>query len=36
MTGTPGLPVQDKFQWYVYEKGGFVLEVVTQIQGITP
>jgi hypothetical protein len=25
-----GLPVQDKFQLYVYEKGGLALWVVTQ------
>jgi hypothetical protein len=31
-----GLPVQDKFQLYVYEKGGLVLGVVTQLWGITP
>jgi hypothetical protein len=31
-----GLPVQDKFQLYVYEKGGLVLGVVTQLLGITP
>jgi hypothetical protein len=31
-----GLPVQNKFQLYVYEKGGLVLGVVTQHQGITP
>jgi hypothetical protein len=31
-----GLPVQDKFQLYVYEKGGLALGVVTQLQGITP
>jgi hypothetical protein len=31
-----GLPVQDKFQLYVCEKGGLALEVVTQLQGITP
>jgi hypothetical protein len=30
------LPVQDKFELYVYEKGGLALGVVTQIQGITP
>jgi hypothetical protein len=33
---TLGLPVQDKFQLYVYEKGGLALGVVTQLQGITP
>jgi hypothetical protein len=26
---TQGLPVQDKFQLYVYEKGGLVLGEVT-------
>jgi hypothetical protein len=31
-----GLPVQDNFQLYVYEKGGLALEVVTQLWGITP
>jgi hypothetical protein len=31
-----GLLVQDKFQLYVYEKGGLALRVVTQLQGITP
>jgi hypothetical protein len=31
-----GLPVQDKFQLYVYEKGGLALLMVTQLQGITP
>jgi hypothetical protein len=31
----PDLSVQDKFQLYVYEKGGLALEVVTQLQGIT-
>jgi hypothetical protein len=31
-----GLPVQDKFQLYVYEKGRLALGVVTQLQGITP
>jgi hypothetical protein len=30
-----GLPVQDKFQLYVYEKGGLALGMVTQLQGIT-
>jgi hypothetical protein len=30
-----GLPVQVKFQLYVYEKGGLALGVVTQLQGIT-
>jgi hypothetical protein len=33
---TLGLPVQDKFQLYVYEKGGLALGMVTQLQGITP
>jgi hypothetical protein len=31
-----GLLVQDKFQLYVYEKGGLALGVVTQLWGITP
>jgi hypothetical protein len=31
-----GLPVQDKFQIHVYEKGGLALGVVTQLRGITP
>jgi hypothetical protein len=31
-----GLPVQDKFQFYVNEKGGLDLGVVTQLRGITP
>jgi hypothetical protein len=31
-----GLPVQDKFQLYVYENGGLALGVVTQLWGITP
>jgi hypothetical protein len=31
-----GLPVQDKFQLYVYEKGGLALGVETQLRGITP
>jgi hypothetical protein len=31
-----GLPVQDKFQLYVYEKGGLALVVVTPLLGITP
>jgi hypothetical protein len=31
-----GLPVQDKFQLYVYEKGGLALGMVTQLRGITP
>jgi hypothetical protein len=31
-----GLPVQGKFQLYVYEKGGLALGLVTQLQGITP
>jgi hypothetical protein len=30
------LPVHDKFQLYVYEKGGLALGVVTQLRGITP
>jgi hypothetical protein len=30
------LTVQDKFQLYVYEKGGLALGMVTQLQGITP
>jgi hypothetical protein len=30
-----GLPIQDKFQLYVYEKGGLALGMVTQLQGIT-
>jgi hypothetical protein len=30
------LPIQDKFQFYVYEKGGLALGVVTQLRGITP
>jgi hypothetical protein len=29
-----GLPVKDKFQLYVYEKGGLALEVLTQLLGI--
>jgi hypothetical protein len=33
---TLGLPVQDKFQLYVYEKGGLALGMMTQLQGITP
>jgi hypothetical protein len=33
---TLGLQVQDKFQLYVYEKGGLALGMVTQLQGITP
>jgi hypothetical protein len=32
---SPGLPVQNKFQLYVYEKGGLALGVVTQLRGIT-
>jgi hypothetical protein len=32
---TLGLPVQDKFQLYVYEKGRLALGMVTQLQGIT-
>jgi hypothetical protein len=31
----PGLLVQNKFQLYVYEKGGLTLGVVTQLQGLT-
>jgi hypothetical protein len=31
-----GLPVQDKFQLHVYEKGGLALGMVTQLWGITP
>jgi hypothetical protein len=31
-----GLPVQDKFQLYVYEKRGLALGVVTQLWRITP
>jgi hypothetical protein len=30
-----GLPVQEKFQLYVYEKEGLVLGVVTHFRGIT-
>jgi hypothetical protein len=30
------LPVQGKFQLYVYKKGGLALGVVTQLWGITP
>jgi hypothetical protein len=33
---TLGLPVQGKFQLYVYEKGGLALGVVTQLQDTTP
>jgi hypothetical protein len=33
---TLDLPIQDKFQLYVYEKGGLALGVVTQLQDITP
>jgi hypothetical protein len=33
---TLGLPIQDKFQLYVYEKGGLALGVETQLWGITP
>jgi hypothetical protein len=32
---TLGLPVQDKFQLYVYEKGGLTLSMVTQLWVIT-
>jgi hypothetical protein len=31
-----GLPVQDMFQFYFYEKGGLVLGVVTQLLAILP
>jgi hypothetical protein len=31
-----GLLVQDKFQLYVYEKGGLALGMATQLWGITP
>jgi hypothetical protein len=31
-----GLPVQDKFQLYVCEKGGMALGMVTQLRGISP
>jgi hypothetical protein len=31
-----GLPAQDKFQLYVYEKGGLALGVMTQFWDITP
>jgi hypothetical protein len=31
-----GLPIQDKFQLYVYEKGEMALDVVTQLWVITP
>jgi hypothetical protein len=31
-----GLPVQDKFQLFVYERGGPALGVVTQLWGINP
>jgi hypothetical protein len=30
------LPVQDKFQLYVYEKRGLASGVVIQLRGITP
>jgi hypothetical protein len=33
---TLGLPVQDKFQLYVYKKGELTPGVVTQLQGIIP
>jgi hypothetical protein len=33
---TLGLPVQDKFQLYVYEKEGLALGMVIQLCGITP
>jgi hypothetical protein len=31
-----GLLVQDKFQLYVHEKGGFTMEVVTHLWSIIP
>jgi hypothetical protein len=31
-----GLPVHNKFQLHVYEKGGLALGVVIQLWGITP
>jgi hypothetical protein len=31
-----GLPIQCKFQLYVYEKRGLAVGVVTLLQGITP
>jgi hypothetical protein len=31
-----GLPLQDRFQLYVYEKGGLALSMVTQLWVITP
>jgi hypothetical protein len=31
-----GLLVRDKFQLYVYEKGGLALGIVTQLWAITP
>jgi hypothetical protein len=31
-----GLPVQDRYHLYIYEKGGLALGVVTQFWGITP
>jgi hypothetical protein len=33
---TLGLPIQDKFLLYVYEKWGLALGSVTQLWGITP
>jgi hypothetical protein len=30
------LPVQDKFQLYIFGKGGLALGIVTQLCGITP
>jgi hypothetical protein len=36
IASTLDLPVQDKFQLYVYEKGGLALGMVTQLWGITP
>jgi hypothetical protein len=31
-----GLPIQDKFQLYICEKGGLALGMVTKLRGITP
>jgi hypothetical protein len=31
-----GLPIQDKFQLYVYKKRGLALGMVTELQGTTP
>jgi hypothetical protein len=31
-----GLPVEDKFQLYVYENRGLALDMVTQLRGIPP